>query len=114
MSRGAQSAARRSSSSWVTNDPVGLFGLTRTSARVLDVTALSTLAMSIAHAAWKSRSYGRAHTRSRRGEQVEQQRVRFAGARGQHDAIRRHRDALTLVVARDGLTRVHVTERLRR
>ena len=57
--------ARRaaSSSSGFTNDPVGLFGLTIRSARVRGVSAPSTLAKSIVHRPWYSRSYGTAVTR---------------------------------------------------
>ena len=38
------------------------------------------------------------------GQQLEQQRVRVAGARGENNLIRGNRDALSLVLARHGLT----------
>ena len=48
------------------------------------------------------------------GQQLEQQRVRFARARRQHDALGRHHEAAALVVRRDRTPRVHQPERRRR
>ena len=75
------------------------------------MSARSTLAKSIDHAPWMSRSYGRVdheietrqvieqriarprheHLVAGVGQQLEQQRVRLARARGQHDALGRRR-----------------------
>jgi hypothetical protein len=127
MSRARHSAAIRSSSSWVANDPVGLFGDTSSSARVRALIARSTLDRSIVQVIGnrgheiepcqvleqRIARLGDEHFVAGPGQQLEQQRVRLAGARGQHDAARVDTHALPLVVARHGFPRVESTERSR-
>ena len=130
MPRGAQIAARRSSSVAVTNDPVGLFGLTTSTRararrdRALDageVDRPATVHVEIVGRAVATQIEARQMIEQRIArprhqhlvagvrQQLEQQRVAVAGAGGQHDALGRARsNALPRVVGRDRATRASI------
>src|ERR1022692_2689259 len=96
---------RNRNSSRLRNDPVGLFGFTRTMARVRPVTAAASAWSSIDQAIGNhaQRFHGREKLEqwirrprhqdfvARIGQQLKKVRIRFAGAGGEQNAVRRDR-----------------------